>query len=434
MKLREDKNSEYNQLLQEAVIYFKKYPVFHKIFSGFRKKYESLGHLGGTVVIKNLTKDEKMQLSGFFQRDFYKNKTISISMQRMEKALKNSKFESLEWMDILEEYFDHKMIWKKEVLQKENEKQKMFFDLLLKEIKSDLVREWLNDRIRERSLIYQRLQKEYRNCPDTLKVLLHSIESGITNLPVFFDKKERLAVYAAQVTGNPHFFDSNTTAEIFLFDFISYHFYTQNGEGISDMEYRNQQYYAAGIIRDDLSNYVTVYGIHAKDTDSVLHSGIEGFCDRKEPILLTLYTLSRLKEIYGEKEIYILENPSVFSWLCQRYPEKSFVCTNGQLRFSAFVLLDQLSRTSDLFYSGDHDPEGLLIAQKLKLRYKERLTLWNYSRNLYEQNLSDVTLNERRLKQLDQIFIEELQEIKEDMKYQKKAAYQESMLENYILQ
>ena len=35
---------------------------------------------------------------------------------------------------------------------------------------------------------------------------------------------------------------------------------------------------------------------------------------------------------------------------------------------------------------------------------------------------------------LDQIFIEELQEIKEDMKYQKKAAYQEIMLENYILQ
>lgn len=91
MKLREDKNSEYNQLLQEAIIYFKKYPVFHKIFSGFCKKYESLGHLGGTVVIKNLTKDEKMQLSGFFQRDFYKNKTISISMQRMEKALKTSR-------------------------------------------------------------------------------------------------------------------------------------------------------------------------------------------------------------------------------------------------------------------------------------------------------------------------------------------------------
>lgn len=40
--------------------------------------------------------------------------------------------------------------------------------------------------------------------------------------------------------------------------------------------------------------------------------------------------------------------------------------------------------------------------------------------DFYEQNLSDVTLNERRLKQMDQIFIEELQEIKEDMKYQKR--------------
>lgn len=431
-KLKEDKNLGYDQLLQEAIIYFKKYPVFHKIFSGFRKKYESLGHLGGTVIIKNLTNDEKMQLSGFFQKDFYKNKTISISMQRMQKALKDSKFESLEWIDIFEGYFEHKMIWKKEILQRENETQKLFFDQILKGIKSDLVREWLDDRIMEKSTIYQRLQKEYKNSPEGLKALLHFIEAGIMKLPVFFDRKERLAVYAAQVTGNPHFFDSNTTAEMFLFDFISYHFHTQNEEGLSDIEYRNQQYYAAGIIRDDLSNYVIVYGIHAKDNDCILHSGIEGFFDKKEPVLLTLYTLSKLSEIYGGKEIYILENPVVFSWLCQQCPEKSFVCTNGQLRFSAFVLLDQLVRRSKLFYAGDYDPEGLLIAQKLKLRYKERLTLWNYSVDLYEQNLSDVILNERRLKQLDQIFIEELQEIKEDMKYQKKAAYQESMLEDYI--
>ena len=53
-----------------------------------------------------------------------------------------------------------------------------------------------------------------------------------------------------------------------------------------------------------------------------LHSGIEGFCDRKEPILLTLYTLSRLKEVYGEKEIYILENPSVFSCFANNIQRK----------------------------------------------------------------------------------------------------------------
>lgn len=434
MKLRDDKDLRYDQLLKEAIVYFKKRPIFHKLFTGFKKKYESLGHLGGTVVLYRLTKDEKLQLSGFFQKDFYENKTVTISMNRMEKALKDSRFEMLDWKDILEVYFGQKIIWKQEVLQRENEKQEIFFDKILREIKSDLVRKWLVDRIEEKSNIYQRLQKEYKDHADQLKVLLKYIELGITKLPVFCNTKERLAVYAAQVTGDPHFFDSNTIAEILLFDFIAYHFHTNNEEGLSDIEYRNLQYYTAGIIRDDLSNYVIIYGIHAKDKNDVLHLGVEGFFDKKEPMLLTLYTLSKLNEIYGNKEIYILENPSVFSWLCQKYPDKSFVCTNGQLRFSAFVLLDQLFRESRLFYAGDYDPEGLLIAQKLKLRYKERLVLWNYSIKLYEQNLSDVRLNERRLKQLDQIYIEEFQEIKEAMKYQKKAAYQESMLESYILE
>jgi len=232
IKLRDDKDLRYDQLLKEAIIYFKKHPIFHKIFTGFQKKYESLGHLGGTVVLHHLTKDEKLQLSGFFQKDFYENKTVTISMNRMEKALKSSKFELLDWMDILESYFGQKIIWKQEVLQRENEKQKVFFNKILKEIKFDIVKEWLYNRIKEKSTIYQRLQKEYKDHPAQLKVLLKHIEHGITKLPVFCTKKERLAVYAAQVTGDPHFFDSNTFAELLLFDFITYHFHTNNEESM----------------------------------------------------------------------------------------------------------------------------------------------------------------------------------------------------------
>ena len=102
----------------------------------------------------------------------------------------------------------------------------------IKEIKFDIVKEWLYNRIKEKSTIYQRLQKEYKDHPAQLKVLLKHIEHGITKLPVFCTKKERLAVYAAQVTGDPHFFDSNTFAELLLFDFITYHFHTNNEESI----------------------------------------------------------------------------------------------------------------------------------------------------------------------------------------------------------
>ena len=101
----------------------------------------------------------------------------------------------------------------------ENEKQKVFFNKILKEIKFDIVKEWLYNRIKEKSTIYQRLQKEYKDHPAQLKVLLKHIEHGITKLP-------------AQVTGDPHFFDSNTFAELLLFDFITCHFHTNNEESI----------------------------------------------------------------------------------------------------------------------------------------------------------------------------------------------------------
>lgn len=36
-----------------------------------------------------------------------------------------------------------------------------------------------------------------------------------------------------------------------------------------------------------------------------------------------------------------------------------------------------------LYYSGDYDPEGLGIAQRLKDRYKDRLILWEYKPEYY---------------------------------------------------
>lgn len=73
-----------------------------------------------------------------------------------------------------------------------------------------------------------------------------------------------------------------------------------------------------------------------------------------------------------------------------------------------------------------------MIAQSLKERYGEKLILWNYSRELYEKYLSDVILNEKRLKKLEKVSLPELQEIKACMMEMKKAVYQEKMLENAV--
>ena len=164
------------------------------------------------------------------------------------------------------------------------------------------------------------------------------------------------------------------------------------------------------------------------------HEGMEGFCKRREPIRLTLQTVGNLDQVAGmDLCVYIVENPAVFSVLLDRYPEKSFVCGNGQLNLATYILLDKLAGTTKLYYAGDYDPEGLLIAQNLKQRYGKTLTLWNYNVEWYQRYHSNDILKETRIKKLEKIVLPELQELKKIMQIEKKAAYQETMLETYAM-
>ena len=108
------------------------------------------------------------------------------------------------------------------------------------------------------------------------------------------------------------------------------------------------------------------------------------------------------------------------------------MCGNGQTRLATLVLLDLFGSDAEFWYAGDYDPEGLLIAQRLKERYGERLHFWQYRREFYEKYRSDVEISDRSIKKLDRVYREELQDIKQAMKRQKKAAYQEAMLGEYL--
>lgn len=83
-------------------------------------------------------------------------------------------------------------------------------------------------------------------------------------------------------------------------------------------------------------------------------------------------------------------------------------------------------------YAGDFDPEGLLIAQRLKERYEDSLYLWKYEAEWYKKYLSGVRLSGSRIKKLDHVYRPELLEIKKWMQKEQKAAYQEAMIEIYL--
>ena len=150
---------------------------------------------------------------------------------------------------------------------------------------------------------------------------------------------------------------------------------------------------------------------------------------------LTLYTLGNLQEMRSEADdgkVYVIENPAVFSEIVRRHPKTAAVCTDGQPRLAAFVLMDLLKAHTVFYYMGDYDPEGLLIAQRLKERYGDRLVLWNYRAQWYDRYVSDVVITDARMRKLHKIHVPELMTVKEAIERERRAAYQETMLEEFI--
>ncbi len=426
--------TEKNKLLEECMLYFKARPVYQKLFLKMRDKYASLGHFGGTVLFASLSREEKEQLGGFFQRDYTINKTITISADLMKRCLASSKFAGLTWELILETYFGEPLQVKKEIELAESKRREDYFTEILESISDESGREWLHHVLEEKKEGYLLIMQLYKEKPEELRNILTYVTTGIANLKVFQDKsqKELLPVFSANITGNPHYFDEGKTGEKLLFNYLRERNFDLKQEGLSRVEYKNRIYYEAGILKDEVSNDVLAYGIHGWKPEGSLHEGIEGFFENQEPVKLTLQTIGRLEKVCGQsQQIYVVENPAVFSGLIREHPEQTVICGNGQLRLAVLVLMDKFACDTIFWYAGDFDPEGLLIAQKLKLRYGERLKLWKYEVNLYETYLSEVELSDRRIKKLEQIYIQELQEIKEVMYKKRRAAYQESMMEKF---
>ncbi|MDO4285660.1 MAG: TIGR02679 family protein [Eubacteriales bacterium] len=459
--------------LEACAAYFKARPVYRRLFDGFRRKYEGLGHFGGSVTLGSLTREEKADLGGFLQKDYTEQKSVTVSAARMEKALASSRFAGLEWKEILETYYGEALTVQKERRQREEEERDRYFQRILESCSFVPGQSWLRNTLRESSKGSGLLRQRYREDPAGLSEELSLVLRAVERLPVFSgESRALLPVFAAAATGDPHYFDEGRTGERLLTSFLQDYFasastnllLSENAEGVkarehfppqsaeevedaeetrtdgmlSRTEYKNSLFYEAGLLRDDLSNDVLAYGIRAWRADGSLHPGIEGFYRTAEPLKLTLRTLGRLGRIRAgegnavENRVYVVENPAVFSLLVEKHPDWTVLCGNGQVRLAVLVLMDQLARSCRFYYMGDFDPEGLLIAQRLKRRYGAALELWNYRTDWYERYVSGVELGTPRLRKLDRIALPELAELVAAMKRLRKAAYQETMAEEYL--
>lgn len=423
--------------INEAVEYFKKKPVYEKLFNEFKKKYESHGKIGGIAVLTGLSTGDKEDISSFLMKDFTSEEEVRVSAKLFEKALLKSRFSSLTILDIITHYFGIKLRTNKEKSEEDVGKRAEYLAELTGYTDKAYIKEWLTGVFCTGADGAVVIARSYNADKSELKIILQKLIKAIPMLPYFQGgkKKELLAVFAAQAAGNPHFFDDNTLAGNLLTAFLRDYFRFGYEDDLSEAENRSKVLFKAGLIKDTLSNDVIAYGIRGRCVDGSLHQGMEGFLHQKEPVKLSLLTLANLEETFTnsvDRRVYIVENPAVFSILTSRFPEKAFICSYGQIRRAVFMLLDLFDKNTVFSYAGDFDPEGLLIAERLKKRYGERLIFWKYETDIYLKYMSEEKLTKQRIKKLDGVRDATLLKIAELMREEGRAAYQESMLEEYL--
>ena len=194
---------------------------------------------------------------------------------------------------------------------------------------------------------------------------------------------------------------------------------------------RQKSYLLAGILIDDISNYALLYNVHAIKKNGELHRGMDGFCQEKNMVQVPLTVLSEWERIECvDHEIFIVENPSVFALICG---EKSCMCMNGQPRLAGLLVLELLAKSgTKVYYSGDLDPEGILIAQKLSQYYRGTFCYWHMTPFDYEQCRSKEIISEKRKKMLQKITDERLLPVVDAVTKYGVAGYQESIGLNQI--
>ncbi|WP_288174475.1 TIGR02679 domain-containing protein [Sporofaciens musculi] len=424
------------KILEECALYFRKNKAYTRMFIEMKKKYIKYGKLSGKIFLENLSEAECSALSAVFGRSLLPG-DFSISVSQLQAALNETKYCGVELEALVEKYFNEKILSNSQKKDERTELNKRFWDAVLHEAGSRFGKDakgilWLNEMREQRKYGYQRIIREREKSRDGIKEVLMEVCNALAYLQQREgDRKEnvRLAVLGAEITKNPHYFDRQNAAGRLLISALSFTYKIEEPkaqEGVLAL------YYMAGIAPDDISSYTTCYGIHFYEGDSE-HEAYQYFIRKGEKYVLTLSNLSRLARAdSSRKTVFIIENQMVFSQVCEemRGEEYSIVCTSGQLRTASLFLIDLLLKSGcKLYYCGDIDPEGIEIADRVIERGSGQIFPWRMTREDYYRSISKDILAEKRLKRLDKIGNVQLRELAKLLKAEKKAGYQEQLID-----
>ncbi len=417
---------------KDCIAYLKENAVWDRVLSEFRNKYRSYGSFAGTIVLDGLREDEISELEGFFAKNYHGRKAVRITAEQFSQALAQSRFAGVDPERLLELYFGWPLRSKSEEQRIWQSQREEILHRLQMKYQGTQAQHLLTDVAELAKLKKIKSHKEWE------QQLTLSAEI-INHLPYRRNKLVYLAVFATQITGDPHAFDYNRDRGQLLCQLVTLelqkHHVEVDASDIFPALQRQQSFLKVGILLNDVSNYALLYGVTAFKQNGMIHEGTRGFFEEGDMMQIPLSVLNGWKRIECvEHRIYIVENPSVYAELCAANPNASYMCMNGQPHLAGLMVLELLAASdTEVYYAGDLDPEGILIAQKLAQFYKGTFHYWHMTAEEYEKSLSnEIYLPENRIKSLDNITDVRLQPVVELIRQKQLVGYQERIFDGKI--
>lgn len=421
---------------RECANYLKKNAAYSRCMQEFRKKWESYGRVAGSIMLKKTSEEERRAIGGIVGRAF-PDETVKITFREFEQGLQKTRFAPIDIKTVLEDYFGGSLYTNQEQKAQVQAAREEFLDMLFRYFEgcgkeASVVRLWLQELKDHKKYGYQILMKEFTQNAKAAGTLAQNVGKAVILLEKREGEEELLAIFAAEVSGNPHYFDKGTTASQLLTHAVC--FWKQSDVPCNACEWRECMQ-AVGLVPDNIASMVHALGVQIETMEG-LHPAYEIFCKRKEPYVLTA---ENLKGITGAKAIrqrvYVVENEMVFLHLAENTKEQevTLVCTSGQMRVAAFLLITHLIEGgATIYYSGDLDPEGMDIADRLWQRYGDVIHLWRMSTEDYHKSISGEKLSDRQLAKLEHLKNPMLCCTAEAVRRKGKAGYQENLLEDLL--
>lgn len=371
--------------------YFRERPAYSRILRELRQKYRRFGYPAGIIRLEDASEEECCALRNIFGKPF--SPPVRFQTEHFETAMRQLKFPDVCLKEVLESYFEEKIVTNRECRQT---RDSLFCQMLrnaAEETESGTCRRWLQALEKKQGGGYLLLYREAERDLDGARDALCRACQSLAWLEQNAGRQVRLAVLSAQAAGDPHSLDSSALGGKLFLHLLA----ARIGQAVPEnAEQRDALYFRNGILCDSISSTVTQVGL-ALASENGEHPAYGLLRENHEICTLTLANISRLTGAYSPSgSVYLVENEMVFSQLCDQAERfrSPLVCTSGQPSVAALRLLDLLAESNTaLYYSGDFDGKGLSIAAQLLARYPGRLKLWHMMPEDYAVCVSDTPLS-----------------------------------------